>query len=143
MKQTNELELIKTKYIKIAEELKAPSEYVFFYQSPQDLGYSHVEYNNGVFYYVITERGMELERRSTSNPDELLYWLVYDLTFSMASDYELHHRNKSEDSRRVLFTEHLELIGKINGVWAEKTRVDYNKVLVDNPFNDNKQPRYL
>ena len=92
-------------------------------------GSPHVEYEGDELHYVITERGSEYERRKTKNPDDILFWLVSDMTFSMASDFELNNRIETEDFRIQLFSKDLELLNSINNNWAEKLRVEYNKLL--------------
>jgi hypothetical protein len=72
-----------------------------------------------------------------------LHWLFLDLTRAEAQDYELKHRDNNEDFRRKYFLKHLELLHNINPKWAEIEKSRYNKILVDNPFSDDKQPRYL
>jgi hypothetical protein len=87
---------------------------------------------------AVTERGQELNRRITSDPDELLYWLVSDLTWAMASDYELAHRVTNQDFRRLLFKKHLELLAAINNGWSQRKQVEYDRVLVEHPFCDGR-----
>jgi len=100
-----------------------------------------VEFNNGQYHYIVTERGFELHKKTTTDPNELLRWLVIDLTRAEAQDYELRHRNNNEDSRRQLFAKHIELLRSIDLAWAEKQKKYYNEILAKYPFNDGKQPK--
>ena len=88
--------------------------------------------------YVVTERGSELERRRTDDPDVLLYWLCSDVTFDMAVRYELEHRRPSEDFRRQLFKQQEELLRSLSPVWAERDREEKKAVLAKHPFDDGK-----
>jgi hypothetical protein len=138
-----EIELIKAKFFKIAKQIKAQPKNVFFYETKQDFGYPHIEYINETYCYVVTEKGEEIQRRFTKNPDELLFWLVTDLTRAEALEYELKHRDISEDFRRKYFLRHLELLAKIEPKWAEREKVVLNKILEEHPFTDYKQPHFL
>ena len=131
-----EIENIKNKYYMIAKKINAPVESLHFYDIPKDLAYPHIEYENGEYAYVITERGIEFERRITSDPDIILFWLINSLTFELASKYELNHREESKDSRRLLFKHQLELLEKINPEWAKIEKEDQDKILKNYPYDD-------
>ncbi len=66
----------------------------------------------------------------------LNYWLVSELTFEMALDYELAHRRENVDSRRLLFEKHLELLARANPEWSLAKRTEYDAVLALHPFQD-------
>jgi hypothetical protein len=129
---------IKSRYYSAARQLKAPAAHVRFATTPQHDGSPHVERAGDGFRYVVTERGQELDRRTTGDPDELLYWLVSDLTWAIASDYELAHRAPDRDSRRLLFQKHLELLAKVNSEWSRRKRAEYDRVLAEHPFRDGR-----
>ena len=101
---------IKSRYYSVARRLRAPTAHVHFATTPHHDGSPHVERNSDAYCYVVTERGREFERRRTPDPDELLYWLVSDLTWAMACEYELRHRIADEDCRRLLFQKQLQCL---------------------------------
>lgn len=127
---------LKAAYYDIARRLNAPRRYVRFATTPQHDGSPHIESNGNEFAYVITERGEEYERRQTTNGDDILYWLVRDLTRDMASEYELSHRISTADSRRMFFKKHVELLGIINRDWQARKESEYEAVLEQHPFHD-------
>ena len=127
---------IKSRYYSIARQLKVAEAHVYFFTTPHHDGSAHIERIGDSYCYVVTERGKEYERRTTSDPDEVLYWLVSNLTFSMATEYELHHRAKDQDSRRIRFQKQLELLAKINGEWSQRKRAEFNQVLSAHQFSD-------
>ena len=129
---------IRSRYYSIARQLKAPAAHIHFATAPQHDGNPHVERNEDSFCYVVTERGQEYERRRTGDPDELLYWLVSDLTWAMASEYELRHRVPGQDFRRLLFKKHSELLAEVNSQWSQRKQTEYDQVLVDHPFCDDR-----
>lgn len=49
---------------------------------PQAFGGPHVEIVRGKYHYVVCERGSEDERKTTTDEDELLYWLISVLSVS-------------------------------------------------------------
>ena len=59
----------------------------------------------------------------------------------LASDYELKHRKKNEDSRRQRFSKHLELLEKIDPKWKDKKRYEIDETLQNAPYDDNSWKR--
>jgi len=136
IKTMRSLSALKSAYSAIAERLSAPLESVRFAVTPQHDGSAHIESDGNVFAYVVTERGEEYERKTTINDDDVLYWLVSDLTREMASKFELAHRNPNADSRRMLFQKHMELLGTVDQGWQTRKQTEYETVLEQNPFRD-------
>jgi len=129
---------IKSRYYSIAKKLNASSKHILFALTPQGFGYPHIEVHEPEYHYVITERGNELERRCTTDPNELLYWLTSDLTLRMASDWELENRVEGQDSRRLIFKHDIELLEFINNEWAKRKKSYYDKILENHPYNDQQ-----
>ena len=129
---------IKSRYYRIARQLGAPKRQVMFATQPEYGGGSYVERVGDAYAYVVSERGTEFERRITRDPDELLYWLVAELTFEMALEHELAHRREGVDSRRLLFEKHLELLGLAKPEWSATKRREYDDVLRVHPFQDGR-----
>lgn len=97
------------------------------HSTPMGDGSPYIE-TGAAYYFVIEERGVELERRTTSNLDELLFWIMRRLTSSLAWDYELRNRIEGEDSRRQAFAKDLELLDRLSPAWARRQRVEYDKI---------------
>lgn len=102
---------------------------------PSGWGAPHIEVD-GRYHFVVCERGLELERRSTSDLDELLYWVFGSATFSMAVDFEVAHRRDHEDARRQVFDRQRELLIKLNPDWAIRRDREVAEILANHPFND-------
>ena len=130
------LESLRSRYHRIARRLAAPAIHVRFSVAPRHDGGPHVEREGDRYAWVVTERGSELERRTTADPEDLLYWMVSDLTRAMASDFEVAHREVGRDFRRLLFGKHLELLASVGPAWAERKRAEYERVLAEHPFVD-------
>jgi hypothetical protein len=110
--------------------------YKRFASAPTDDGGSHVEHYGRTFAYVVTERGIECERRETNDPEELLYWLVSDAAREAARQYELRNRVPGRDSRRLLFTKHVEFLQSFRADWGSRKRAQYDAVLELRPYRD-------
>ena len=130
------LRSISDRYHAIARDLAAPAKPVRFVTTPQHDGSPHIECIGGGFHYVVTERGSEPERRMTSEAEELLFWLVSDLTWALASEWEVQHRIEGEDFRRQLFRKDVELMSQVSEDWARRKKEKYEKILGEYPFDD-------
>jgi len=103
--------------------------------TPSGLGAPHIEVDDH-YHLVVCERGVELERRTTLSLDELLYWAFAAVTFSMAADWEVAHREAHQDSRRQLFNRQRELLNAISSDWAVRYDVKTAELLRAYPFQD-------
>lgn len=114
-----------------------PSERTYaFLTERQDDGSPHVEFVDGQYHYVVTERGLELERRSTGDIDEILYWLIYDLAFWMGVAFEFKNRVDRQDCRRIIFANSIELVKRADQTMADRLARHWQKTLTENPFVD-------
>jgi len=117
---------------------KLGHEWPLFTASRHD-GSPHVEVSGDKLSYVVTERGSEFERRTTTSQDDLLYWLASDMVFSLAGHYELTHRESGRDFRRIMFARELELMGRINPAWRARKDVEIMSILARHPYRDENE----
>ncbi len=129
---------LRKKYQRLAKKLGAPEAFHKFYESAQHDGNPHVEYEGNEFIYVVTERGMRYKERRSTNQNEILYWLVADVTWAMASSYELRNRIAGQDFRRQLFAKDIELMENIDPAWGQRKRDHYARILENNPYDDEE-----
>jgi hypothetical protein len=135
---TDELKHLQSKYDRLAQRIKpCIAEYSFLTERRDD-GSPHVEYANDEYHYLVTERGLELERRCTPDINEILYWMIYDLTFWMGVAFELKNRIEGPDVRRVIFARQLELIERADHAMADRLERQIAETLSKNPFIDHK-----
>ncbi|MEM7479056.1 MAG: Imm63 family immunity protein [Planctomycetota bacterium] len=129
----SELDKIAKRYYEIAEALNATKQSRQFRIAPSYDGSRHSEYDGLTFKLITSERGEFTDAQSTENPNELLFWLVRDLTAAMALEYELANRPNGfdGDTRRTWFAKHVELLRQIDNTWAERQQAEYNKILPD------------
>lgn len=103
-----------------------------------DDGAPHVEFVDGKYNYVVTERGSEFERRIAQNEDEVLYWLMSDVVTSISLQFELENRIAGQDSRRQWFAKSIELLGRLDPNWTARKESEYKVVLERHPFRDGE-----
>jgi len=106
------------------------------YGRTRDLAYPHIEIDDAQYHYVIVERGQELERKSTLDFSELLYWIFSDVTHDLAFAYELHNRVKGRDCRRIAFSKQVELLSLISPKMAARQTEKISEILRSTPYSD-------
>lgn len=79
-------------------------------------------------------RGQEIERHSSIDLDDILYWVFQGVTFSMAVKYEVAHRIEGEDFRRQLWQKQFELLDWLNPAWTLRRRNDLGPLLAEVGF---------
>ena len=98
-----------------------------------------VDSDGPLFRYFYRERGeTELIIQSTDR-DVVLERIFSDITFSMASDYELKHRIEGQDSRRQLFAVEENLMRQLKPEWGDNEIKRHVEILKENPFLDKIQ----
>jgi hypothetical protein len=102
----------------------------------RDGGYPHVEVHNGLYHYVVVERGKEIERRSSDSYDDLLYWIFRTVTHGQASLYELNNRVEDEDCRRIAFPKQIELMKEIGPEFGRRLENEITDILRRAPYDD-------
>lgn len=136
----DELKLLQSEYDALCQLIE-PSDLPYTFDTERrDVGSSHVEYSDGEFHYIVTERGLDLESRSTADRSEILYWMIYDLTFWMGVAFEFKHRVEGPDARRVIFSYWLDQMKKAELAFADRLELHIAKILTDNPFVDHEPP---
>ena len=110
-----------------------------FLVTPQHDGTAHVEVADGVFYFVVTERGAELQRRSTTSEEVLLYWLACDAAFEAASEFERKHRQSGTSFRRLMFEKEIEFMTRFRPAWGGRKRAEIEVILTKYPYDDRPE----
>ena len=120
---------IEKQYFHYAKIINAPQKFLCFSETPRHDGGAHIEYEGNELLYVHTERGSRYDEKRTRNPDEILFWLLSDLIFNMAVEFERENRKPNEDSRIQMFAKEEELMAKINSDWANELKTKNEKYL--------------
>ena len=133
----NKLAQIKAHVNQLAERIKAPSESLPTFGTSADFGRPHIEVRETTYHYISIERGKEISHSSTSDINELLYWIFRDITSQMGYSYELVHRDSRQDFRRIAFAHTLNLLEQLNPAWRANREAELNETLGKYPFQDN------
>lgn len=97
----------------------------------------YVYYENEKYHYVITERGKIISHLEENMIKDILWDILDIILFDIAVKYELANRVKGKDFRRLLFQKELELYAMFGDEFKEKKLNEINRILLDNPYNDN------
>ena len=130
---------IRKKVKEFGKKINAPPRLLSVRTSSDGFGTPHIEIDDNGYNYVVSERGVEYERKKTKEITKLLYWIFNDIVFNMASDYELEHRNPNEDSRRQLFAKIIELMEQLDSNFAQWQKEELDKFLEEAPYDDDLQ----
>jgi len=138
MSITTDLENIKRQVEELAKKIGAPKDFLPLFGTSNYDSRPHIEVNGSFFDYWILERNEVVEHRTAFNLDDLFYWIFQDVTFQMASSYELVHRNPKEDHRRLLFDYQLNLLEKLNPIWKDRQNAEIEIILKQYPYADSE-----
>ena len=136
----DELRSLQSEYNALCQRVEPSGGEYTFLTEREDVGVPHVEFSDGQYHYIVTERGIDLDRCSTADPDEILYWMLYDITFSMGRAHEFKNRIEGPDSRRSMFDHWLTQMKKADQAMADRLEYDIAKILAENPFIDHDPP---
>ena len=106
-----------------------------------DGAHPHIEVDGRGMHFVVVERGQELERKTTSDPNELAFWVFQSVTFDMAVAFELRNREEGKDNRRMMFAKQRELMELIDSTWRKRLEMYHEQVLKKYPFDDSAVAR--
>ena len=127
---------IETDVAALARRIGASGQDLPSYGISHDAGRPHIEVGQALYHYVVMERGQELERRSTGNYDELLYWIFESVTHSLAFAYELRNRVEDQDCRHIAFPKQIELMKQIDAALSERLERSIADILRRAPYDD-------
>jgi hypothetical protein len=131
------LSAIKQQVETLGERINVPSNLYPTYGRSADGARPTIEIDSyGRFHFVVVKRGQELDRRTTTTVDDLLFWIFDTMTFSMACAFEWKNRKKFGDIRRILFAKQEQLPGRINVNWQEQVRHNHTLIVGKYPFTD-------
>jgi hypothetical protein len=126
---------IRSRVNRLALRIEAPQQILPTYGRSADFGRPHIE-SDRAYHFVVVERGQELERRTTWDLDQLLYWIFAGITFELACQFELENRIPTADFRRALFRKQLDLLGELDHKWRTRRKVEILSILSAHPFSD-------
>jgi len=99
-----------------------------------DFAKPFIEIDRHRYNYVCRERGEEIFRKFPFDLNELLYEVFDNLTFEMATMWELKNRKKNEDFRLQLFAKQVDLMTRINKDFGERLNDRLQSILKFDPL---------
>jgi hypothetical protein len=120
----------------LAEKIGASPNMLPTYGYSEETARPEIQLDSRGYHFVVSERGHETERHITFDLDEILYEVFDGVTFALACTYELNHRIEGQDFRRILFTYQEDLMAQLSPAWAERNKLERDKVLEQYPFED-------
>lgn len=132
-----ELQSLQFEYNELCQRIKPSNGKYTILTEREDVGVAHIEFSDGQYHYIVTERGLDLETRSTGDRSDILYWMVYDLTFWMGVAYEFENRVDGPDVRRKIFAHQIEMMKRADHHFARRLEIEIAETLIRNPFVDH------
>ncbi|MBL8180994.1 MAG: hypothetical protein JNL64_05225 [Blastocatellia bacterium] len=133
---TNEFQELRAEYNRLSQRIKSFDGIYSIQTERTDDGSPHVEFSDGQYHYIVTERGLDLSIRSTPDVREMAYWMLKDVTFWKGVAYEFANRTEDQDCRRMIFSHQLELMRRADEQFAERLESEIAETLRQNPYTD-------
>jgi immunity protein 63 of polymorphic toxin system len=124
---------IKVEIDRRASRIGASGNLLPTYGDTEDFARPHIEVDSRGYHRVVVERGVERDRVTTPDLDELLYHVFRAITSTLAGS---GRRVKGEDFRRQMFRRQLDLLTKLDPKWSARRAEEHLQILRDYPFND-------
>ena len=99
-------------------------------------GSSHVEKLGDTFHWIVTDRGSEIERRTTNSREEVEYWLVRGVVFALSIERVLKIRAAGQDFRRLMYEKRIEIMKSISRKWGDRIEKEIENLLIEYPYDD-------
>jgi hypothetical protein len=141
MSKITTVEGIGKRFRELVVDLDVHPYYKTFHTTPQHDGSPHIEKEGDKFCFVVTERGSELDRIRTKDPDEILYMLLEGVTSVIATAYELKNRVEGTDGREVWFPYQEKLLHDIKPEWGDRKRHEHQRILGTHPFRKKAEQK--
>jgi Immunity protein 63 len=131
------LRAVRNRIVRVAEALGARSDLVPTFGSSDQAGRPHIEVDERRYHFVVCERGTELERRTSSSDEEVVFWACESIASALATEYELRHRVPGQDFRRLYFARRVQLMRAVNPAWEQRERGQIERILQKHPYRDD------
>jgi hypothetical protein len=104
----------------LAREIAVPPSLLPTYGKSEDMARPHIEVAGPSLSWVVIERGKEIDRKTTRDVDELLYWIFRSVIADMASRFAARNPVAGREFRYPMFIKELELMGRLNRAWRAR-----------------------
>ena len=105
--------------------IHAPEDLIPTFGFSKESGLPHVEIYNDNYFLVVSENGNEISKKSTKDPDELLFMIMHTITLSMACERIFSDTNY-RSLRMRLFQAQKNIISKINLSYMSKIKLKHD-----------------
>ncbi|HED1216686.1 TPA: hypothetical protein R4R66_004545, partial [Enterobacter asburiae] len=105
-----------------------PNHYFFIPDQPDGVATPYLEIHGKEYHFIVSERGLEIQRKVTLSDDEILYWFVESAVAGLASTYAASHSSERE-FREVYFRRQYSLMLSIKPEWATRKRKEITELL--------------
>nr|WP_221380221.1 Imm63 family immunity protein [Actinoplanes polyasparticus] len=88
---------------------------------------------DGVYHWLVVERGQVLQDRTTTSRDELLYWSFDATTYAMAGAWATRHPVSEQELRVTLWQRQFALLRTLDPDWEQRRRRELAERVADLP----------
>lgn len=113
---------IEGKLREFTQIINAPEEFIPTFGYSKESGLPHVEIINGTYCLVVSESYREISKKTTKDPDELLFMILHTITLSMACERVWSDTNY-KSLRKRLFQAQKNIISKISASYMSKVKM--------------------
>ena len=105
--------------------IHAPEDLIPTFGFSNESGLPHIEIYNDTYCLVVSENGKQISKKSTKDPDELLFMIMHTITLSMACERIFNDTNY-QNLRMRLFQTQKNIISKINLSFMSKIKLKHD-----------------
>lgn len=99
--------------------------------------HSSIQIENNAYHYRAFERGQCIEHRQTTYDDDVVNWILQGYIWAYSSDFELKHRVRYNDSRRIAYEKSKQLFAFIGEPFNQINTNRINEILARFPYDDS------
>jgi hypothetical protein len=108
---------------RLAALIEAPQHELVCFDSTIDMGAPYIWVEpGGPYHWVIKERGITLEHRTTTDVDDVLFWSFEATTGSMASRWAARNPDDERDFRVGMWAKQQGLLMRLEPRWVDRWR---------------------
>ncbi|WP_336369257.1 Imm63 family immunity protein [Rahnella perminowiae] len=129
MKNTGEL---RAELLEIGERLGGgvrPNYYFIIPDKPDGVATPYLEIHGQEYHFVVSERGLEVDRQVTLSDDEILYWFADCGVRALASHYASLKSSSDEPFRNTYFRKQFYLMLSIKPEWATRKKNEFKTLI--------------
>jgi hypothetical protein len=105
------------------------------------LALPRVEVDDAGYHVVVLSGSHEVLRDSTTDLDELLYWVFAGATHQLAFAQAQAQAIDGQDPRRAAFARQLELLARLGPEMAARRTAEIHRILESAPYRDRPPTR--